>query len=107
MSNNRSYSVNDFKHWLSQQQDVSKFFSIGLDRIDEEDELVGKRVKARVSANKLLEKIECDEDDPQSLLADFLKSGGSILESKDKRYLIEVESGSFSLPKFCVKVKKD
>ena len=106
MTNHKYLSVNGFRNWLSTQKDISDFFNIGLDRHDENEELVGKFVKARASTKKLLEKIECDADDPEILVEEFVHNGGTILEVQDKSLLIEVESGSFLLPKFCVKLKK-
>jgi hypothetical protein len=77
-----------------------------LDRHDETEELVGKFVKARAPENKLLEKIECDSDDPLSIIEEFLRDGGTVLEVQGRKFLIEVDSGSFLLPRFCVKIKR-
>lgn len=106
MAQHRSLSVNGFKDWLSVQKDVSDFFNIGLDRHDESCELIGKFVKARAPKSKLIEKIECDTDDPHSIIDEFLREGGTILEVHNRKFLIEVDSGSFLLPRFFVKVKK-
>jgi hypothetical protein len=104
MSTNR-LSLHEFKKWFSEQKDMSNFFNIGLDREDPNDKFIGKEVKSKVSDQKLLERIET-EDDPDILVAEFLETGGTILAVEEKKVHVEVESGTFFIPRFCVKVKK-
>lgn len=98
-------SVGDFKNWLSEQKDVSEFFC-GQMPTDPNDKYIGMSVRSKVSRKKLLEKIETDNDADQ-LVYEFNSEGGSILSVEPKRVQIEVESGEFWLPRFCVKIIKD
>jgi hypothetical protein len=53
-----------------------------------------------------LQKIKSENDsiDPEDLVDDFMENGGLILSTKGKNLYIESSSGSFYLPRFCVKV---
>jgi len=102
---NRPLSIRDFKNWLSEQQGMSEFFNIVKEVEDPNEKYVGKEVRSKVGESKLLERIETD-DDPGQLICEFLEKGGRVLFVEGKRIGIEVESGEFSLPRFCVKVKK-
>lgn len=104
-----SFSLQDFKNWLSNQHGLESFFDI-TSRSDDNrtDEMVGKEVCAKVSGRKLLEKIEPEEGgDPETLVDDLMENGGMILALQGKNLLIEVDSGSFYIPRFCVRVIKE
>lgn len=103
---NKRPSPKDFKKWFSEQKDVSEFFKIGLGKENPYDKYVGNGVRSKVGEEKLLERIETD-DDPVTLVVEFLENGGTILAFEGKKIQIEVESGSFTIPRFCVKVIKD
>lgn len=105
---NKPMSLNEFKNWLSSQDDLGSFFSISREKIVEEesDQFIGKKCRSKVSENKLLDRIETDED-AEGLVREFLEDGGTVLGIEGKKIQIEVESGSFTLPRFCVKIKKD
>lgn len=105
MSNKR-LSLHDFKKWFAEQQDMKDFFNIGMGNTDPYEEFIGKEVRSKVSEAKLLERIET-EDDPEMLIADFLENGGSVLSIEGKKMQVEVESGTFLIPRFCVKIQKD
>lgn len=106
-----SFSLQDFKNWLSQspqQKDLNEFFDLSSRGENKTDEMVGKEVYAKVSPKKLLEKIEPEEGgDPESLVEDLVENGGMILALKGKNLLIEVDSGSFYMPRFCVRIMKE
>ena len=101
----KKFSIQDFKNWLSQQEDASRFFNLGIEQQSKDDEYVGRHARPRVSEGKLLEKIQCD-DDPQSVVQDFIENGGEVISVEGKNFQIESTSGSFLLPRFCVKLKK-
>lgn len=103
---NKHLSLHDFKKWFVEQKDMSDFFSIGLDRESPYEEYIGKEVRPKVSDTKLLERIET-EDDAEVLVDEFIENGGSVLSIEDKKIQIEVESGSFYIPRFCVRIRKD
>lgn len=100
------FNLNDFKNWLSHEEKLSDFFDIS-NRGEKVDEAVGKEVEARVSSKKLIDKMEVEEGEPEDLIDDLIENGGLVISSKLKSYLIEVESGSFHIPKFCVSIKED
>lgn len=102
----RRLSVHDFKNWLAGQKDLSDFFNIGLDKEDPYERYIGKEVRTKVSEQKLLEKIET-EDDAEMCVAEFVENGGTVVMVEGKKVQIEVESGTFYLPRFCVKIQKD
>ncbi len=97
-------SFHGFKNWMSQQKELSVFFNV--DDSDSNDKFIGKSCCAKVAEQKLLDNIDTNGSADQ-LINDFLDNDGVIMEIEDKRILIEVESGTFWLPKFCVKPKKD
>jgi hypothetical protein len=103
---NRPISFRDFKNWLCTQQDLSEFFNIGMDPDDPNDKYIGKQVRTKVSEQKMLERVET-EDEAETIIQDFAENGGIILAVDGKRVLIEVDSGSFYLPRFCVKLVKE
>jgi hypothetical protein len=58
----RSLSVQDFKDWLTNQEDVATFFNITREEQDpNEEKYVGQHARPKVSTRKLLEKIEFGE----------------------------------------------
>lgn len=101
----RALSLSDFKHWLSEQDDTSEMMRIERER-EAGEELIGKKVKSRVSENKLSNKIETDYD-PVCVVQEFVENGGTIIAVDGKRLQIEVESGDFMVPRIYVRVKKD
>lgn len=104
--NNRPLSVHDFKNWLFEQKDLNDFFNIGRDEEDPNERFVGKEVKPKVSEKKIMTRMETEED-AEVLTREFLEEGGVILAVDEKKFQVEVESGTFFIPQFCVKVRKD
>lgn len=102
----RSLSLQDFKEWMSAQSDLTGIFSTEKPEAKANDEHAGKLVQTKVSRKKLLERIET-EDVSEVLVDDFVENGGTILCVEQKRVQVEVESGVFFIPKFCVKLIKD
>jgi hypothetical protein len=105
---NKPISLKEFKNWLSDQKDLGNFFNIHRDDSveDENEKFIGKPCRSKVSEQKLLEKIETDQD-PEEMVREFFEDGGSVLSIEGKKIQIETEGGSFYLPRFCVKIKKE
>ena len=97
----RPLSLSDFKNWFSEQQGMSDFFEIS----NAEDKYVGNRVRPKVSEEKMLERIETD-DDADQLIQEFIEEGGVVTGVEGKQIYIETSSGEFSLPRFCVKIRR-
>jgi len=106
MDKNKKISLQDFKNWIAEQKDLSSFFNLGIDQENPYDKYVGKSVRTKVSKNKLMEKVDTDND-AESLIDEFIEEGGTIIAVEEKRIQIEVESGEFYLPRFCVKINKN
>lgn len=99
-------SLQDFKKWFSEQKGMSDFFNISADAAENDDSrFIGRDVRTKVGKNKLMERIEAD-DDHATLIDEFVASGGKIMAIEPKRVQIEVASGEFFIPRFCVKVQK-
>jgi hypothetical protein len=98
-------SLNEFKNWISQQPDLSNFFDIS-DRLDPVDEFAGRRATSKVSEQKLMQRIRAQEGEAELLVADFIEHGGVVLSAAGKEMLIEVEEGSFFIPRFCLRLQK-
>lgn len=100
--------MHEFKNWFSQQKDFSEFFDLsGAGRLEKPgDELVGAEVYPKVSPRKLMEKIAPEEGEADSLVEDFCENGGMILSAEGKNLLVEVECGSFYIPRFCVEINQ-
>jgi len=96
-----SFSLNDFKKWMASQTDKpaskSRHYS----------ELVGLQVESKISTKRLLSKMTAEEGDLHEMARDFRQYGGVILDAdKDDNLTIEVDSGTFIVPKFFVRKHK-
>jgi hypothetical protein len=99
-----NFSLHNFKSWLAQKPDMFEFFDLGSK--EPEDEFAGRQVIAKVSEEKIRERIDVQSGVVDSLVDDFLEDGGVIVSSADRTFLIEVASGTFNLPRFCLRVRK-
>lgn len=104
--NKKPVSLQEFKNWLSDQKDLGKSFTIRREEIDNPDEMyIGSKCRSKVCEKKLLEKIDTEED-PESVVREFLENGGSVIAVDGKKFQIEVDCGTFMIPRFCIKIKK-
>jgi len=96
----------EFKKWLDGQKGLSAFSNISERVFKPVPDFIGKEAIAKVSRNKVLQRIKSENDniDPEDLVDDFMENGGLILSTKGKNLYIESSSGSFYLPRFCVKI---
>lgn len=100
-----SFSLYEFKEWISKQDEVKNFF----ENSNSEEilhEFVNKHAVPKVSKQKFEKKVETD-DNLECIIDDFYEEGGTILEVENEKLFIEVNSGMFCIPRFCVKIKKD
>jgi len=99
-----SFSLYEFKGWMSKQQDLSHSFNKPE---EEPHEYVGEQAYAKVSKSKFLSKINSSKSrNLDDVLDEFFEEGGTVTEVNGKNILIEVSCGVFSIPRFCVKIKK-
>lgn len=101
----KKFILEDFKHWLSNQNDMPKFKNLGIAPQDSNDVYIGGHAKTRVCEKRLIERIKCD-DDPETLVQEFIENGGQVISIDKKMVYIEGNSGNFYLPRFCIKIKK-
>ena len=83
------FSLDEFKRWMKENSSNSPL----IER--PKNPLIGIQVESKISFKRLLEKILDQNGDLEEIAHDFHKNGGTILESEDKRFCIEVKSGSF------------
>ncbi len=99
MSKKSDLSLDDFKKWMDEQDGATKNLHA------ESQDLIGVEVASKVSAVKLISKIETEAGDEEELAEEFAEHGGIILEATDKKLFIEVKSGSFYLHRKYVNIK--
>jgi len=87
---------NSFKNWVSD----SDFEFPKINR--RKNYLIGLEVYPKVRTKKLVEKMIPQEGNLIELVADFKNKGGEISQVEGKNFIIEVYSGSFSIPRIYV-----
>jgi len=97
MSKRPIFSLDDFKKWMEDQDDEKL-------RMETEQE-VGSEVQSKINLKKLMNRIEAEEGNEEELSKEFIDDGGTVLESIDNKFLIEVSSGSFYLHRKYVEAK--
>lgn len=100
------FSIYHFKKWLDDQND-SSLPTLDLNKFETDiDRTLGSPVYPKISDAKILEKMDNTNNiDKEILLAEF-KINATVLKSYGKRVIIIVESGTFSIPRFCVNIEK-
>jgi hypothetical protein len=89
-------SLYDFKKWMAHQDDQPTK--------KRHDHLIGLKVESKLGTKRLINKITPNEGIVEDLAKEFRRDGGIILEVDDDcNLLIEVESGSFTIPRFFVR----
>jgi hypothetical protein len=104
-----NFSFGEFRNWISQNGNLSEFFDINKDEQEPakpSGKFIGKEVLAKVSPKKIHETIKTESGNADELVEDLLEFGGTIVDTKGKDLLLEVTSGTFYIPRFCVKLKK-
>jgi hypothetical protein len=97
-------SLQAFKSWLSEQKDLSQFFDLDAQE-ETQNKYVGSMIRSKVGKQKLMERIQADANQEQ-MVEEFLSEGGSIVSVEGKAVRVEVASGEFIIPRFCVKLIK-
>jgi len=93
--NEPSFSLNDFKKWMSKQ----KVEYVRKPRYK------GYFAESKLGFKRLVGKIEAEDGILIELAKDFRKNGGIILDcASDNLLTIEVNAGTFRIPKFFVKI---
>ena len=90
------FSVDDFRKWMRHNDGDQP--TPQLNR----KSAVGAIVESKVGSKKLSNVIE-SEDDVYDLSVDFRHNGGTVTEVDGKNFLIEVDGGSFWIPRHYVR----
>ena len=103
MKNNGSgkFSIDGFKQWISENGGLESVEPFKFQ--EPKDKHIGQFVEAKTSTKKIAARMEAVEGEAKDLIMDFANDGGTILEVEDDKFLIEVDSGKFYLPRHCVK----
>ena len=86
-----SFSLNDFKKWMANQNE------------DKTPDIIGMTVESRISIKKLIDKIEPESGDLYEVAKDFKRHGGCVAEMDGSSLLIEVNAGSFIISRLFVR----
>jgi hypothetical protein len=93
--NEPSFSLNDFRKWMSKQKVESS----------RKPKYRGAIAESKLSLKRLVTKMDVDQGELHEMAKDFKRRGGTILECDgDNILLIEVNSGTFRIPKFFVNI---
>lgn len=91
--------IETFKKWMSgyeNGQDCSM-----TKKPYKSKDLIGIKVESKINKKKLLNKISFDydlsEDKMEEIAEVFVDEGGTVIENLDKHFIIETESGTFTI----------
>lgn len=91
-----SFSLNDFRKWVGKQKREAKSVK---------SKYKGSIVESKLSLKRLVTKMDVDQGELFEMAKDFKRRGGTILECDgDNILLIEVNSGTFRIPKIFVTI---
>ena len=85
-------SLDDFKHWMETHQEEHH-----MER--PRDSFIGICVepKSTLSPKRLMTKMQTDEENLSEIAADFQQYGGVVVDVDGMNFMIEVDSGKFSI----------
>jgi len=85
----RFLSLDDFKKWISEQKS---------ENVNKISRLVGLKVESKLTSPKRLAKnIISYDGEIDDIASEFCEYGGTITEVEDVSFLIEVDSGTFTI----------
>lgn len=89
MSEINDLSLDNFKKWMKHQDKEQHCPTVRAKT------LIGLNVESKLPIKRLLAKLEAENGKPTSLAREFGVQGGTIIGVDGKRFLIEVNEGSF------------
>jgi hypothetical protein len=92
-----SFSLNDFKKWMANQKPVPR----------KKTDLIGIKVESKLSPKRLIKKIDTEDGNIRHLAREFYHYGGTIIDVDRDNILVEVDSGTFHIPRFFCKKLSD
>ena len=103
MSGTNDFSVDGFSQWFKNNKDEPSFEI----KRNKKYELIGMEVVSRLSTDRLAHKMTAIDGNCDQLTLEFIENGGCINEVKGKEFVIEVDSGLFSIKRCYTKLKED
>ena len=98
MSYDNKFSLDTFKRWMKDHKDDHQ-----IESIKPKNGLIGVCVESKIGLKRFVAKISSDDGNVQELAQEFVENGGTIADTEDKTFLIEVDSGSFRIHRCYVK----
>lgn len=99
------FSIYQFKKWLDENNNGLPKLDLNKPKTDI-DKTLGSPVYPKVSDEKILERMDDVTGAKKGILAEEFKSSATVLKNYGKRVTIMTESGTFSIPRFCVRIDK-
>jgi hypothetical protein len=100
MRENEKFSFDDFKRWIKSQDQRQ-------DARPVQKTFLGTWVESKINTKKLMSKMCSESGDVEELALDFKRDGGIVIDVEGKEFIIEVDSGTFTIPRNYVKRKED
>lgn len=102
---NPGFSIYQFKKWLD--ENTSGLPTLDLNKVEADiDKAEGSPVYSKVSDEKILERMDNAKGAKKEVLLAEFKSNAVVVKSYGKRVTVMTESGTFSIPRFCVRIDK-
>ena len=79
------FNLSDFKKWVTTHSENE----------NENNSIIGKKIKAKSGIENFDEKISLEMGDEYDVVKQFLEFGGIVTEQDGNKFLIEVDAGSF------------
>jgi len=89
---NGFFNLNEFKKWMDDQKPERK-----------RSKFIGIYVESKLSAKRLINRVESESDNLEEIMEDFTASGGTIIDVEGNWFKVQVNSGEFTVPRIYVK----
>jgi hypothetical protein len=99
----RELYLENFRKWMRQKTSEEPESPSGEPKASG---LVGLEVESKIPAKSLAKKIDAYDGNLHALCVEFKTNGGQIKDVDGKTFVVEVENGTFSIPR-CFVRKKD
>ncbi len=96
---NKNFSLDDFKKWMSSDQNENK-----KSPFSKSSEFIGEAVVSKIGYNKLVRKAESKKGELEDVCQEFVDDGGRVIQVKENKVLVEVSSGSFYIHRIFVEI---
>jgi len=87
------FTLSHFKKWIRDQKDYTQ------DNHERLHHIIGTQVEAKVPSSKLVQVSSTEEGDLAELIISFQESGGIVTDIDGKNFLVEVDIGTFYVPR--------